>query len=60
MSGAGEEKGKLWGGRFTGAVDPDMEKFNASIGYDKRMYKQDIQVGAGAVSRVHGPWSGWE
>ena len=36
---------KLWGGRFTGAVDPVMEKFNASIQYDKRMWKVDIEVG---------------
>lgn len=36
--------GKLWGGRFTGATDPVMEAFNASIGYDKRMWKADIEV----------------
>lgn len=36
---------KLWGGRFTGTVDPIMEKFNASIQYDKRMWKADIEVG---------------
>nr|KAG5695487.1 hypothetical protein BaRGS_011329 [Batillaria attramentaria] len=34
---------KLWGGRFTGATDPVMEAFNASIGYDKRMWKADIE-----------------
>lgn len=34
---------KLWGGRFTGKTDPRMEKFNASIGFDKRMWKQDIK-----------------
>jgi argininosuccinate lyase len=34
---------KLWGGRFTGDTDPLMEKFNASIGYDKRLWKVDIQ-----------------
>ncbi|XP_041349400.1 argininosuccinate lyase-like isoform X2 [Gigantopelta aegis] len=38
---ASEEK-KLWGGRFTGATDPIMEKFNASISYDRRMWKEDI------------------
>ncbi|XP_065055700.1 argininosuccinate lyase-like isoform X2 [Rhopilema esculentum] len=37
------EGSKLWGGRFTGAVDPVMESFNASLSYDKRMWKQDIQ-----------------
>ena len=35
---------KLWGGRFSGKVDPEMEKFNASIGFDKRMWKEDIMV----------------
>ena len=34
---------KLWGGRFTGATDPVMEKFNNSIGYDKIMWSEDIQ-----------------
>ena len=34
---------KLWGGRFTGDTDPLMEKFNASIGYDKRLWKVDIR-----------------
>lgn len=28
-------------GRFSGETDPLMEQFNASIGYDKRMWKQD-------------------
>ncbi|CAG5118915.1 unnamed protein product [Candidula unifasciata] len=37
------EGNKLWGGRFTGSVDPIMEKFNASIHYDKRMWKADIE-----------------
>ncbi|KAI9032142.1 argininosuccinate lyase [Hyaloraphidium curvatum] len=33
----------LWGGRFTGKTDPLMEKFNASMGFDKRMYAADIR-----------------
>eukprot|EP01038_Epipyxis_sp_PR26KG_P004427 gene4427-6261_t len=33
---------KLWGGRFTGATDPVMEKFNNSISYDRIMWKEDI------------------
>ncbi|KAK7087754.1 argininosuccinate lyase-like [Littorina saxatilis] len=37
------EGNKLWGGRFTGATDPVMEAFNASISYDKRMWKADIE-----------------
>jgi len=34
---------QLWGGRFVGKTDPLMEKFNASIGFDKRLWKADIQ-----------------
>ena len=34
---------KLWGGRFDAKVDELMEKFNASISYDKRMCKADIE-----------------
>uniref|UniRef100_A0A8C7JTA7 Argininosuccinate lyase n=1 Tax=Oncorhynchus kisutch TaxID=8019 RepID=A0A8C7JTA7_ONCKI len=34
---------KLWGGRFVGDTDPIMEKFNASIAYDKRMWDADIR-----------------
>src|SRR5688500_16376517 len=33
---------KLWGGRFTGATDPLMEKFNASIGFDYRLLQADL------------------
>ncbi len=35
---------KLWGGRFTGATDPLMEKFNESLPFDKRMWREDIRV----------------
>ncbi|KAK2882078.1 argininosuccinate lyase [Channa argus] len=37
------EGGKLWGGRFVGSTDPIMEKFNASIAYDQRMWDADIR-----------------
>lgn len=37
------EGGKLWGGRFSADNDPIMEKFNQSIGFDKRMWREDIQ-----------------
>uniref|UniRef100_A0A8B9HWA1 argininosuccinate lyase n=2 Tax=Astyanax mexicanus TaxID=7994 RepID=A0A8B9HWA1_ASTMX len=33
----------LWGGRFVGNTDPIMEKFNASIAYDQRMWDADIR-----------------
>uniref|UniRef100_A0A667HQY8 Argininosuccinate lyase n=1 Tax=Lynx canadensis TaxID=61383 RepID=A0A667HQY8_LYNCA len=44
------ESGKLWGGRFVGAVDPIMEKFNSSIAYDRHLWEVDVQ-GSKAYSR---------
>lgn len=43
MATEGKSEQKLWGGRFTGATDPIMERFNASISYDQRMWREDIQ-----------------
>ncbi|XP_042354585.1 argininosuccinate lyase [Plectropomus leopardus] len=40
---ANTEGSKLWGGRFVGDIDPIMEKFNASIAYDQRMWDADIR-----------------
>ncbi|KAL2094602.1 hypothetical protein ACEWY4_009321 [Coilia grayii] len=37
------EGSKLWGGRFAGDTDAIMEKFNASIAYDQRMWDADIR-----------------
>ncbi|KAK2499477.1 hypothetical protein MC885_000101 [Smutsia gigantea] len=44
------ESGKLWGGRFVGAVDPIMEKFNSSIACDRHLWEVDVQ-GSKAYSR---------
>lgn len=33
---------KLWGGRFTGQTDALVHRFNASIGFDARLYDEDI------------------
>jgi len=33
---------KLWAGRMTGQVDEKLNELNASIGFDSRMYRQDI------------------
>jgi len=33
----------MWGGRFAAGPDAIMEAINASIGFDKRMAKQDIE-----------------
>ncbi|KAM9347923.1 argininosuccinate lyase [Symphorus nematophorus] len=40
---ASTEGSKLWGGRFVGDTDPIMEKFNASIAYDQRMWAADVR-----------------
>ncbi|GAB5372318.1 hypothetical protein AAMO2058_001655000 [Amorphochlora amoebiformis] len=42
---------KLWGGRFTGETDPLMERFNDSIGFDKRLWKHDI-IGSCAYAKA--------
>ena len=38
----------IWGGRFDGGVSSVMERINASIGFDRELYRQDI-----AGSRAH-------
>ena len=35
--------GKLWGGRFAGESDPKVERFTASIGFDRRLWQADIR-----------------
>ncbi|KAJ4439464.1 hypothetical protein ANN_07588 [Periplaneta americana] len=40
----GESSTKLWGGRFSVKTAVLLEKLNASITYDKRMWNEDIQV----------------
>jgi argininosuccinate lyase len=34
---------QMWGGRFNAGPDGLMEEINASIGFDKRLYAQDIE-----------------
>ena len=54
---------QMWGGRFNAGADGLMEEINASIGFDKRLYAQDIEgsrahcamlVAQGIVSRDDG------
>ncbi len=40
---------KLWGGRFTKTTDEMINEFQASIGFDKRMYHEDI---AGSIAHA--------
>ncbi len=44
---------KLWGGRYTGAMDDLMWRFNASIGFDRRLAQVDIE-GSMAYARALG------
>jgi argininosuccinate lyase len=39
---------KMWGGRFASSPDAVMEEINASIDFDRRLYRQDI-----AASKAH-------
>src|ERR1700681_2299374 len=39
---------KMWGGRFTTSPDAVMEEINASIDFDRHLYRQDI-----AASKAH-------
>jgi argininosuccinate lyase len=36
--------GKLWGGRFRSKTDAIVDSFNASIGFDKRLWREDIET----------------
>ena len=40
---------KLWGGRFKGETNELVYSFNASIGFDRRFYEQDIR---GSIAHV--------
>lgn len=51
MAEQSESFKKLWGGRFSGETDPLMERFNASIGFDQLMWREDIQ-GSQAYARA--------
>ncbi|HSH31008.1 MAG TPA: argininosuccinate lyase, partial [Thiohalobacter sp.] len=42
-------KNKPWGGRFTESTDAFVEAFTASVGFDRRLYRQDI---AGSIAHA--------
>ncbi|RSL45420.1 hypothetical protein CEP51_016079 [Fusarium floridanum] len=46
------EGSMLWGGRFTGGLEPLMVKYNESIFFDRILYKQDI-LGSIAFTRAN-------
>jgi argininosuccinate lyase len=43
MSEEKTNKSKLWGGRFAEATDAFVQRFTASVEFDKRLYKADIE-----------------
>ncbi|SMR81844.1 argininosuccinate lyase [Aliiroseovarius halocynthiae] len=43
MSDDTKSANEMWGGRFSAGPDAIMEAINASIGYDQRMARQDIE-----------------
>jgi len=43
---------KLWGGRFTKETDQLVHNFNASISFDQKLYKQDIEGSIAHVSML--------
>ena len=47
---------QLWGGRFTKETDQLVYNFNASISFDKKFYRQDIEGSRAHVSRF---WEGF-
>jgi argininosuccinate lyase len=50
---APEERGKLWGGRFREPTHPSVERFSASIGFDRALARYDIR-GSLAHARMLG------
>ncbi len=44
MSALADTPFRLWGGRFAGPTDALMEQFNASIRFDRRLYRADIRA----------------
>jgi len=37
-----KDQNKLWGGRFTEATDAFVQRFTASVNFDRRLFQQDI------------------
>jgi argininosuccinate lyase len=47
--GSSEPPSKLWGGRFSGDTNELVDAFNASIEFDRRLYREDI---AGSIAHA--------
>ena len=51
QTGAGENS--MWGGRFASGPDAIMEEINASIGFDQKLYAQDISGSRAHAQMLH-------
>ena len=47
---------QLWGGRFTKETDKLVYNFNASINFDKKFYKQDMEGSIAHVKMLAAVW----
>ena len=46
---------KLWGGRFTKETNKLVDNFNASLPFDKKFYKEDIEEVKSLASQIIDP-----
>jgi argininosuccinate lyase len=53
MSDSSNPRRKAWGGRFSGATDPAVERFSASIDFDRALARHDVR-GSIAHARMLG------
>src|SRR5215207_5863220 len=45
------EAKNLWGGRFTGRIDPGFARYNRSFGFDRRLFEADVR---GSIAHCEG------
>lgn len=48
-----KDSNKLWGGRFSEATDAFVQRFTSSVGFDQRMYAQDIAGSLAHAGMLH-------
>ena len=49
-------KNQSWGGRFSEATDAFCRSFTASVSFDQRLYRHDIQGSAGPCTNAGKGW----
>ena len=48
-----EDTSKLWGGRFSEATDRCLQRFTASVDFDRRMAAEDIRGSLAHADMLH-------